>query len=153
MERPDASQDNQQQALAIFYHAAEELCFFKRQPLQVTNYALLAYIALASAPLWVIHSWRGLLYVACVVLIWVVAGLSIWMQCNLHSALKKERGRMDDVREHHLTVMRTMHQSRPQVRSVTFVLCLPLLLGAALATFVMLSRPEMTRMLACITAG
>jgi hypothetical protein len=43
---------SEQQALTTVNYAAEELRFFKGQQWHVTNYALIAYAALAAAPDW-----------------------------------------------------------------------------------------------------
>ena len=50
---------SEEQALAAFNHAAEELRFFKGQQWHVTNYALLAYVALAGAPEWMGETWKA----------------------------------------------------------------------------------------------
>ena len=59
---------SEEQALAAFNHAAEELRFFKVQQWHVTNYALLAYVALAG----VRNGWEkpGKLLPTCIARFW-----------------------------------------------------------------------------------
>ena len=47
-EQPPSKANEEQQALAAFNHAAEELRFFKGQQWHVANYALLAYAAVVA---------------------------------------------------------------------------------------------------------
>jgi hypothetical protein len=95
---------DEQQALAIFRHAAEELRFFKGQQWSVANYTLLAYAALALASERMGGIWKASsdVYVAVAVAIAVAMTIVLAWACavlwSLEMALDKERKRLEEVR-------------------------------------------------------
>ena len=154
-----------EQALTTFNHAAEELRFFKGQQWRVTNYALIAYAALAAAPSWVEpESWRS--GVSCIASGLVVATfLAAWrVVAILEASIEKERDRQNAARDH-LQLLRKLHKKHGRIdqsemswwRSlwnppVKRVLIAGLLLGAVVATLINLSRiPLVQRVVACVS--
>jgi hypothetical protein len=131
MATPNASSE-QEQALAVFNHAAEEIRFFKRQQWLVTNYALLAYGALAAVPPLIgdcedVANWicdvasLGCAFVG-VPLVAIGAGVALW---SLGKSQEKERRRMDRARGR-LPVVAADHANGPVdgrlISRVTWVL-------------------------------
>jgi hypothetical protein len=82
-----AFEASQEQALAVYISAGEAVRFLIGQRWQVTNYALLAYVALAAAPEWISRNGRrsqiaaGLL---CTIFAFVIFGLTSFHLWNLH---------------------------------------------------------------------
>ena len=137
----------------MFTHAGEEIRFFKSQQWHVTNYALLAYVALAAAPLWM-PTWKSLASFFCAVLVAAAAALALLVLRSLDAALQKERHRMREARCK-LPVAAAIHTKFGPVNSkiVTRALQAAVLLGAALAISIDLVRIPWSRVVVCLTAG
>lgn len=103
-----ASQE-QEQALATFDHAAEELRFFKGQQWQVANYALIAYAALVAAPRWTESCALSAIAGMLVFVVMLAALAVLW---SLEQALAKERGRLFTARKEHLPLIEQIHHDR-----------------------------------------
>jgi hypothetical protein len=142
---------SEQQALAAFNHAAEELRFFKGQQWHVTNYVLLAYVALATAPDGM-GAWKASASLYCAVAVIVTALLACGVLVTLEVALNKERNRLKEVRPK-LPLIKEIHKNSPaKFRSVAIVVLLIAVVGGAvLACFINLSR--IPRIVACLTTG
>jgi hypothetical protein len=115
----------QQEGLAVFHHAAEEIRFFKRQQWLVTNYALAAYAVLVAAPELLgdpqdVAAW---LYAAanwtCAAVV-VIAAIGAWyVLCSLDQSHDKELNRMDAARWN-LPLVQEIHARfmfKPGIRS------------------------------------
>lgn len=138
LETPSTSPDREQ-ALAVLSHAGEEIRFFKSQQWHVTNYALLAYVALASVPSWITAS-EAFASAICAVLVIATAGMALWVLRSLDVALEKERDRMGAARCK-LPLVEAIHAKFGPVNSkVTSVLQAAILLGAIVAILINLSR-------------
>jgi hypothetical protein len=102
MATPNTSSE-QAQALAVFNHAAEEIRFFKGQELPVTNYALIAYGALAVYPPSIhcnhVVTWfcAGVNF-ACAFAVLVTAAVAYRVLSSLDQAYGKELSRMNAAR-------------------------------------------------------
>jgi hypothetical protein len=131
---------SEQQALATFSHAAEEIRFFKGQQWHVTNYALIAYAALAAAPEWM-EAWKASANLYCAIAVVVTALSAGLVLVALEIALNKERKRMEAVRLKLLLIREIHRKSKPAWRWVVTVVLLPTVLGgAALAIWINFSR-------------
>ena len=95
--RADHEHLKKEQALAIFHHAGGRNPLFKGQQWLVTNYVLLAYAALAAAPLSV-AKWVSWASVLCAVLALGTAGAAGRILWGLDKAHDKELDRMDAAR-------------------------------------------------------
>jgi hypothetical protein len=96
---------SEEQALATINHAREEIRFFKGQQWQVTNYALIAYAALAAVPSWVepdswLYGWRSWVSWGTLGLVGVTMVWTLWMLWGLETARKMELRRLSEAREH-----------------------------------------------------
>jgi hypothetical protein len=114
-----ASALEQEQALAVFHHAAEEIRFFKKQQWLVTNYTMLTYAALVAAPEAVggskdptnsLYVFANVLGIAGALLALIAA---IGVLGSLDGSHKKELDRMDTVRKEKLHVVRDNHDQFP----------------------------------------
>jgi hypothetical protein len=150
---------SEEQALATFNHAAEEIRFFKGQQWRVTNYALLAYGALVAAPPLIGHTkdvanwvWVGSNLV-CAVLVPVPGWLAWGRLKSLNDALNKERNRMSAARSKLPLIQQIHGDFPPQDRDVTTTLRLALWGGAVVAIAINLLRLQWARLVACLTAG
>jgi hypothetical protein len=147
---------SEQQALAVFNHAAQEIRFFKDQQWRVTNYALLAYGALVAAPE-LIDGSKDLANWGCAgiaVLAAAAAGVVLW---KLDKAHKKERDRMDEVRLD-LPLVKKIHDKFPsgdgnrRTGRLVWAFSIALGIGLLLAIAINVSRaPSSARLLACIS--
>jgi hypothetical protein len=121
------SEQEQGQALAVFNHATEEIRFFKGQQWRVTNYALLAYAALAAAPRLIERESVGdcvwsVANLGCALVALVTASLAFGVLGSLNKALGKERRRMDKARCNLLLLM-AIHNSEPRDRAARYWPC------------------------------
>lgn len=130
----------QEQALAVFNHAAEEIRFFKSQQWSVTNYTLLAYAALAAAPEWVATG-QVLANLVCASLVIFAGGGALGVLASLEKALIKERNRMAEARSALLPRVESIHSKFPPQQATIALLRVAVILGAALAFWINLSRP------------
>ena len=108
-EQPSSKANEEQQALAAFNHAADELRFFKGQQWHVANYALLAYAAVVAAQRLVENPFMTRFAEVLVVAVLLVALVALW---SLEDALAKERGRLFRVRKRHLPLIEQIHEDR-----------------------------------------
>ena len=140
MHTPNTSSE-QEQALAVFNHAAEEIRFFKGQQWNTTNYALLTFAALAVIPPWLEPPrWAWLANWLCVSLAIVAFAWAWFVLCGLDEALCKERVRMNKARSK-LPLVREIHgEPRPRDRRVSSILYGAALAGMCLAILIVLSR-------------
>jgi hypothetical protein len=144
---------SEQQALAVFNHAAEEIRFFKGQQWRVTNYALLAYAALAAAPRWM-GAWKGYANALCSVAV-IFAGLVAWRVLrSLNEAHAKERRRMERARREKLSVVAELHANGSPIDGratgrIVWIMGAALVIGAVLAILINLSR--IPQVVACIS--
>jgi hypothetical protein len=101
------------EALATFNHAAEEIRFFKGQQWHLTNYALIAFAALAAAPDWVERaSWKSYAPWVAILLIGLAGAVAALELGRLERALNKERLRLHAARDH-LLLIRDIHRRYP----------------------------------------
>jgi hypothetical protein len=113
--------EEQEQALATFVHAGEEMRSLRNHEWQVIYYAVSAYAALAAAPLLVnsdswLYSWRTLLSLFAFVLVWLVAlqaGRMLWYIKDQRNA---EGARLEETLNH-LRLMGEILKHRPKKRS------------------------------------
>jgi hypothetical protein len=109
--------EEQEQALATFVHAGEEMRSLRNHEWQITYYAVITYAALAAAPLLVNgHSLRALLNLFAFVLVWLVAlqaGRMLWYIRDQWSA---EGARLEEALKH-LRLMGEILKYRPKKRS------------------------------------
>ena len=131
---------SEEQALAVFNHAGDEIRFFKSQQWHVTNSALVAMAALAAIPWWVDESlavrasWLSLAFAA------VAACWGWYLLHRLDAALEKERGRMDRARAE-LAVIRDMHAGPREEGLESSILHAAILAGLTLVLMIHVSRP------------
>jgi hypothetical protein len=157
MQNPNTSSE-QEQALAVFNHAAEEIRFFKGQQWHVTNYALLTFAALAVVPSWLEPPrWAWFANLLCTALVILPAWGAVRVLKSLDGALQKERGRMEKARDK-LPLVREMHAApEPRDRIVSWLLYTAVGAGAYFAIFINLSRiinlSRSPQVVACLTAG
>jgi hypothetical protein len=158
MDRPNEEQashakfpSSEEQALATFNHAGEEIRFFKGQQWHATNYALLAYAALAAAPEWM-ETWKASASLYCASAVIFTFLVACVVLVTLEVALNKERRRMDEVRPK-LPLIEDLHKKSPGgFRWVAIpVLLIAVFGGAVLAIFINLAR--IPQIVACLTAG
>lgn len=108
---------NEEQTLAAFHHAAEELRFFKGQQWRVANYTLLAYAALVATPS-LVQSCAVSAFAGVLVPVVTLAALAVlW---SLEEALAKERGRLFTAREKHLLLIKEIHDGDRRVYRSAF---------------------------------
>ena len=150
---------DEEQALAVFNHAGEEIRFFKGQQWMLTNYALLAYGALAAASLLIddskdVENWVWTLSnLFCAALV-PLAGWLTWLRLkSLNDALKKERDRMSEARSKLPLIQQIHSQLPPGDRNVTGTLALALWGGGLVAIGINLLRLPWARVVGCLTAG
>jgi hypothetical protein len=143
----------QEQALAVFNHAAEEIRFFKGQQWQVTNYALLTFAALAAIPLWwgparwALFGKNGI----CAGVAIVAAAWAFQILRSLDRAIDKERDRMNKARSK-LPLIQEFHaEPGPRDRKVSSILHAAVFAGAFFAFVINVLR--IPRVLAWFTAG
>jgi hypothetical protein len=95
----------QEQALAVFHRAAEEIRFFKTQQWLVTSYALTAFFALALAPNYIADCEKVqscfcvLVHRACAALVLLTAILALFVLGSLEESHRKELNRMNAARQ------------------------------------------------------
>jgi hypothetical protein len=150
---------DQEQALAVFNHAGEEIRFFKGQQWMLTNYALLAYGALAAAPQLIgdsrdVANWVWVASnLGCAVLVPLAGWLTWGRLTTLNDALNKERNRMSEAKSK-LPLIQQIHSNFPPGdRNVTEILGVVLLSGALVAIGINLLRIRWARIVACLTTG
>jgi hypothetical protein len=145
----------QEQALAVFHHAAEEIRFYRKQQWQVTNYTLLTYGALVGAPeliggskdaansLYVAANWVGV-----VVALLACLGAHLVL-LSLDRSQEKELTRMRVAREEKLPVVQDIHARVPfrpgggnpgRPGRLIWLLGAVLLIGALLVSVINYSR-------------
>jgi hypothetical protein len=87
----------EQQALATFNHAAEQRRYLRGLRWTITNYALIAYAALAVAPSLVDENacfWRALVSVVAVPLVWAAFGQAYRLLADMQDELDMELRRL-----------------------------------------------------------
>jgi hypothetical protein len=103
---------NQEQALAVFNQAAEQMRFYRSHQWQITYYAVIAYAALATAPRLVRRgAWRG--PVSGVALLLVIgaawqAGRTLWYSEDLRLT---EQARQVAARKQHLSLIDGIYEN------------------------------------------
>jgi hypothetical protein len=166
---------SEQQALATFYHAAEEIRFFKGQQWKVTNYALIAYGALAATPPWIadckeVNGWSWfcvMVNLASAFAVLITAYFAYRVLGSLDQSHDKELRRMKAARRE-LPLVKRIHsrfrltrkgawwrprRARTRPGRVIWVLHTALFIGAELAVVINLLRVPWPRVWASVTAG
>jgi hypothetical protein len=118
MEEPALAIFNQEQALAIFNQAAEQMRFYRNHQWQATYYAVVAYAALAAAPLAVrSRNWR--IWVSAFAALLVIlaawqAGRTLWYSNDIRLT---EHDRLEEVVKQRLPLIDTIYTKyRPTER-------------------------------------
>ena len=146
-----AFEPSQEQALAVFNHAAQEIRFFKGQQWLVTNYALITYGALAATPQLIDDTClKAVASALCAAVVALPAGAAGWVLYSLDEALDKERRRMDKARCK-LPMVAKLHANGRVDGSVIWILRGAVVVGALLAIGINISRAPWVA--ACLSAG
>ena len=164
---PTLGPSEEQQALAAFNHAAEQKRFLLGQQWRITNYALIAFAVLTAAPSWVkpeswIYSWRSSVSLIAFVLVWMVVVFTFRNLRRSERSLDRQDKSLREARKRlklmsainkELTGQEEGSEKRRRFLNlpVKWVLSIVLVLGASIASLIIVSRIPVPQVVACIS--